>query len=33
MLDIQDNHHLKILVFNASKYLEKNKNKLYSYLY
>jgi len=33
MLDVQGNHHLKILVFRASTYLEKHNNSLYGYLY
>ena len=33
MLDVQGNHHLKILVFRASTYLEKHNKSLYGYLY
>ena len=33
MLDVQDNHHLKIMVFDAKYYLENHQKSLHSYLY
>lgn len=33
MLDVQDNHHLKILVFSAQNYLSEGVSSLYGYMY
>ena len=33
MLEVQENHHLKIVVFSAEKYLRGKGQRLYEYMY